>query len=246
MCIFEKKKQNMMIKYQIRGYQFISIFILTGLLILSCKDKQQEAKEVLVEQGNQTKEAIKSIESTKKTILCFGNSLTAGYGLDEKEAWPALLNKRLDSLALDYTVVNAGISGETSSGGLNRIDWVLNQKVDVFILELGANDMLRGLDINVTEVNLRNILKKVHDKYPGIPVVIAGMLAPPNMGADYEKQFKGIFAKLAKEFNGKLIPFFLQNVAGIESLNLPDRLHPNKEGQKIVLENVWLQLKDVL
>jgi len=235
-----------MIIKQFRGYKFYSVMMILCLLVLSCKDKQQEVKEVVPEQSNQTKEAIKSTESSKKTILCFGNSLTAGYGLDEKEAWPSLLNERLDSLDLDYKAVNAGISGETSSGGLNRIDWVLNQKVDVFILELGANDMLRGLDITVTEVNLRKLLKKVHAKYPGIPIIIAGLLAPPNMGAVYEKQFKGIYSKLAKEFNGLLIPFFLENVAGIESLNLPDQKHPNKEGQKVVLENIWKQLKKVL
>lgn len=216
------------------------------LLILSCKEKQQEAKEVVVEPINKTKEVIKSTENTKKTILCFGNSLTAGYGLDEKEAWPFLLNQKLDSLDFNYKVVNAGISGETSSGGLNRVDWVLNQKVDVFILELGANDMLRGLDINVTEINLRKILEKVHGKYPDIPIIVAGLLAPPNMGEKYEKQFKNIFSTLTKEFNGQLIPFFLQDVAGIKSLNLDDGLHPNKEGQKIVLQNVWTQLKKVL
>lgn len=246
MRIFEKKNSKMMIINLIRGYKASTLLLFASLLILSCKNKQQEVKEVVTDQTIQTKDVIKSTETVKKTILCFGNSLTAGYGLDEKEAWPSLLNMRLDSLKLGYKTVNAGISGETSSGGLNRIDWVLNQKVDVFILELGANDMLRGLDINVTEINLRQILKRVHAKYPGIPIVIAGMLAPPNMGVAYEKQFSGIFKKLANEFNGKLIPFFLANVAGIENLNLPDRLHPNAQGQKIVLENVWEQLKEVL
>lgn len=223
---------------------FIALLLIFNLI--GCKDKQDNQKEVVQEEVKKTKDDIKSTDDTKKTILCFGNSLTAGYGLDEKSAWPYLLERRLDSLSLDYTVVNAGISGETSSGGLNRIDWVLNQKVDVFILELGANDMLRGLDVNSTEKNLKGILEKVHEKYPGIPIVVAGMLAPPNMGKDYENKFKSIYSKLAKDFNAVLIPFFLEDVAGIESLNLPDGKHPNAKGQKIVLENVWSYLKKVL
>lgn len=220
--------------------------ILMCIILFSCNDKQAKTKEVVTENTNKTNNTIESTEDGKKTIICFGNSLTAGYGLDEKEAWPSLLQERIDSLSLDYKVVNAGISGETSSGGLNRINWVLNQKVDVFILELGANDMLRGLDITMTEKNLIGILDKVHEKNPGIPIIIAGMLAPPNMGEAYEAKFKGIYKKLAGEFNGELIPFFLDGVAGIDSLNLADGMHPNANGQHIVLENVWQQLKKVI
>lgn len=221
------------------------LFVLC-IILFSCNDKQVKPKEVVKENSNKTNIIKESTEDAKKTIICFGNSLTAGYGLDIKESWPSLLQNRIDSLDLGYKVVNAGISGETSSGGLNRIDWVLNQKVDIFILELGANDMLRGLDITMTEKNLKGILESVHKKNPGIPIIVAGMLAPPNMGEAYETQFKGIYKSLATDFNGELIPFFLNGVAGVDSLNLGDGIHPNAKGQYIVLENVWQQLKKVI
>ncbi len=226
------------------------IFIWAGLgfliLLSNCKNKQSKADEVDQIANKQTNETQKSIEETKMTLLCFGNSLTAGLGLNEEEAWPSLLQKRLDSLHLDYRVVNAGLSGETSSGGLNRIDWVLRQRPDIFILELGANDMLRGLDVQSTSENLNGILEKLLSKYPDCKIIIAGMMSPPNMGKTYEQAFNNIFPQLSKEFNAELIPFFLEGVAGVEELNLPDGKHPNAEGQRIVLENVWNSLKNLL
>jgi len=216
------------------------------MLLASCKDKQEEVKEVAQEKINETKQSTNTSKNNKKVILCFGNSLTAGYGLDEPQAWPSLLQNKIDSLNMDYTVVNAGLSGETSAGGLSRIDWVLNQNVDVFFLELGANDMLRGLDVTSTYNNLKGILDKVEAKYPGIPIVIAGMYAPPSMGPNYEQSFNKIFPDLAKSYNAKLIPFFLEKVAGIDSLNLPDHKHPNAKGQKLVLETVWASMENIL
>ena len=182
----------------------------------------------------------------RKYILFFGNSLTAGYGLDEDQSFPSLIQDRIDSLKLPFQVINGGLSGETSAGGLNRIDWVLRQQIDVFVLELGPNDALRGLDLKSTEANLRGILDEVLKKYPDIPIIIVGMEAPPNMGAEYTSAFRKIFPTLANDYHAHLIPFLLDGVGGIPELNLPDRMHPNAEGQKIVRENVWKVLKEVL
>ena len=228
-----------------RIYLGCCVFIF-ACFMTACQNKQQETTKDVVNNPTVSTVAVQVDDLDKKTILCFGNSLTAGYGLDENQAWPALLQKRLDSLSLPFKVVNAGLSGETSAGGLGRIDWVLNQKVDYFILELGANDMLRGLDVESTLVNLTGILKKVKEKNQDIKVIIAGMLSPPNMGPDYETKFNQIFPSLSKSFDAVYIPFFLEGVAGIDSLNLSDGKHPNAIGQYIVLENVWKKLQDVI
>jgi acyl-CoA thioesterase I len=174
-----------------------------------------------------------------KTVLFYGDSLTAGYGLSTEEAFPNLVGKKLNSNGKTVKVVNAGLSGETSAGGLSRIDWILRQPVDVFVLELGPNDGLRGLPLEQTEKNLQAIIDKVKGKYPKARIVIAGMMVPPNMGPDYTTKFKAIFPALAKKNNATLIPFLLQDVAGNEKLNLPDGIHPNAEGHKIVAENVY-------
>ncbi len=181
-----------------------------------------------------------------KTILFFGNSLTAGYGLDTEESFPSLIQKRIDSLKLGYTTVNAGLSGETTSGGKNRLDWVLNQKVDIFVLELGANDGLRGIPLNETRNNLQQIIDAVKDKNPETEIILAGMQIPPNMGETYTKEFRTIFPDLARKNGLELIPFLLEGVAGNPELNLPDGIHPTAEGQKIVRDNIWKVLKGVL
>jgi len=196
--------------------------------------------------GNITPEEKVATENMKKSILFFGDSLTAGYGLEEEESFPTLIQDRIDSLNMAYEVINAGLSGETSAGGKGRIDWVLNRPIDIFVLELGANDVLRGLDLDETNKNLRDILDVVTDRNPEVRIVIAGMEAPPNMGNDYTSQFRGIFKDLAEEYKAGLIPFLLDGVAGIPSLNLGDAKHPNAEGQKIVRENVWNILKQYL
>jgi acyl-CoA thioesterase-1 len=173
-----------------------------------------------------------------KTILFYGDSLTAGYGLSTEEAFPALIQKKLTEKGKAINVINAGLSGETSAGGLSRIDWVLRQPVDIFVLELGPNDGLRGLPLEQTEKNLQAIIDKVKAKYPKAKIVIAGMMVPPNIGPDYTAKFKAIFPALAKKNNASLIPFLLEDVAGNEKLNLPDGIHPNAEGHKIVASNV--------
>ena len=229
---------------------FFLLFLICLVPIIGCKDKPA-TKEVVAptteEKTNTSSNPTKMPENNnKKTILFFGDSLTAGYGLEEDESFPSLIQDRIDSLGLNYTVVNGGLSGETSAGGKGRIDWVLRSAIDVFVLELGANDVLRGLDLNETDKNLRAILETVNAKYVGIPIVIAGMQAPPNMGKDYTTQFENIFLNLAKEYKASLIPFLLEGVAGDPSLNLADAKHPNAKGQYIVRDNVWKVLKGVL
>lgn len=223
----------------------INLF-LVSLFSSACKDKQPQDKVVV---NNQMKVADNSTNESsikKKAILCFGNSLTAGYGLEENQAWPYLLQQRIDSLNLEYTLVNAGLSGETTAGGLNRIDWVLNREFDVFILELGANDMLRGIDVKSTASNLDSIIVKAKSHNPNVKVIIAGMLSPPNMGADYEQEFNSIFKNLQNKHDASLIPFFLEGVAGQADLNLPDAKHPNEKGQFVVLENVWKVIEPLI
>jgi acyl-CoA thioesterase-1 len=182
-----------------------------------------------------------------KTVLFFGDSLTAGYGLEDPEsAFPYLVEQKIDSLKLPYKVVSAGLSGETSAGGKNRIDWLLKQQMDVFVLELGANDGLRGLDVRETERNLQSILDQVKAKFPETKIVVTGMMVPPSMGTKYANAFKDIFPRLAKKNNAAFIPFLLEGVGGVPELNQGDGIHPTVEGHKILAENVWSVLKDVL
>ncbi len=187
-----------------------------------------------------------TVEGNRKNILFFGTSLTAGYGLDPTEAYPALIQNRMDSLRLNYKVINGGLSGETSAGGKGRIDWLLKQPVDIFVLELGANDGLRGIAVAETMKNLQDIIDRVKIKYPDAKLVMAGMQVPPNMGAKYAVDFKNMFPRLAEKNNMKLIPFLLDNVAGIPRLNQQDGIHPTAKGDKILANNVWVVLKKML
>ena len=168
------------------------------------------------------------------TILFLGDSLTAGYGLTVEESFPTIAGNILKSMGKNITVINAGISGETSAGGLSRMDWVLRQPVDILFLELGANDGLRGLPVSQTEKNLQAIIDKVKTKNKNTKVVLAGMMVPPNMGPDYSRAFGQVFKTLAAKNNCTLMPFLLDGVAGIEKLNQPDGIHPNRDGHKIV------------
>jgi acyl-CoA thioesterase-1 len=182
-----------------------------------------------------------------KTIVFFGDSLTAGYGLPQlSQSFPSLIQDKINSLHLDYKTVNAGNSGETSSGGLSRIDWVLRQHVDVFVLELGANDGLRGIPVVNTQKNLQAIIDKVKTKYPAVKLVLLGMQVPPNLGKTYTDAFKAMYPALAQKNNTALVPFLLKGVGGEPSLNQGDGIHPNEAGEKIVAENVWAVLKGQL
>jgi acyl-CoA thioesterase-1 len=185
--------------------------------------------------------------SSTKTILVFGDSLTAGYGLDDQsEAYPSVLQTKIDSAKLPYTIVNGGLSGETSAGGKSRIDWLLKQHVDVFVLELGANDGLRGIPVKETEQNLQTIINRVKAKYPKAKLVMLGMQVPPNMGATYVTDFKEMFPKLATKNNMTLVPFLLQGVGGVRALNQKDGIHPTAAGAKILAANVWQVIKNIL
>ena len=183
---------------------------------------------------------------TKKNIIFFGDSLTAGYGVSPNQAFPALIGHRIDSLHLPYQIVNAGVSGETSAGGKSRINWVLRQPVSIFVLELGGNDGLRGIPLSGTTANLQAIINAVKTRYPDARIVIAGMQIPPNMGKDYGTAFRDLFPKLATANKAALIPFLLQNVGGNPQLNQGDGIHPTAAGHKIVAENVWRVLAPLL
>jgi len=219
-------------------------YILCLSLSTSCgESKQKEASTSVTQESTNNQPDSKTNE---KVILCFGNSLTAGMGLNVEDAFPAVLQQKLDSLGLRYKVVNAGVSGETTAGGKNRVAWILNQKVDIFILELGANDGLRGISPAETKNNLQAIIDVVREKNADTEIILAGMQMPPNLGEKYTTKFKNIFPELADENNIELIPFILENVAGIPELNQADGIHPTVEGQKILAENVWEVLEDIL
>ncbi|WP_225871032.1 arylesterase [Pedobacter frigiditerrae] len=218
---------------------------LMGIIVLACvvaacgntKDENEKSEAAAVK--NQT-------ETKLRNILFFGTSLTAGYGLDPSEAYPTLIQQKIDSLKLPYKVINAGLSGETSAGGKGRVDWLLKQKIDVFVLELGANDGLRGIPVAETTKNLQFIIDQVKKKYPNAKMVLAGMQMPPSMGLTYTNQFREVFPKLASKNGMVLIPFLLDKVGGNAKLNQKDGIHPTAQGAKILAENVWAKLEGVL
>ncbi len=179
-------------------------------------------------------------------ILCLGTSLTAGEGLVPEQAYPALLQDRIEAEGLRYRVVNAGVSGETSAGALSRIDWLLKRKVAVLVLETGANDGLRGHDPEAMRANIQAILDRVSRETPPPSVLLVGMEALTNYGADYRRRFRAVFPALAERNGARLLPFLLEGVAGVPDLNQPDGLHPNAEGQRRVAESVWKALRPLL
>jgi acyl-CoA thioesterase I len=215
----------------------VSLIALTG-----CNNNKQNTSP-----AQQSDTSVHAVSATKvKTILFFGNSLTAGYGVDPSEAFPALIQNKIDSLKLNYKVINGGVSGETSAGGNGRVDWILRQPVDIFVLELGGNDGLRGIPLPETKKNLQSIIDKVKAKYPEAKLVLAGMQIPPNMGQQYATEFKNLYPDMGAKNNIPVIPFLLQGVGGDEKLNQQDGIHPTAEGHKIVAENVWKILKGEL
>ena len=217
--------------------------IIAGIIILfsACTNNKKSQDS---NQNNTTKKTV--TVTKKKTIVFYGNSLTAGYGVSPSEAFPAIIQKKIDSLGLPYNVINAGVSGETSSGGKTRIDWILRESIDIFILELGANDGLRGTPLSETKKNLQDIIDKVKARYPGSKLIFAGMEIPPNMGQAYTTEFRNIYTDLAAKNKMTLIPFLLEGVGGEPELNQADGIHPTAEGHLIVAENVWKQLEKLL
>jgi acyl-CoA thioesterase-1 len=178
-------------------------------------------------------------------MMFLGTSLTAGYGLPAEEAFAALIQESLDADNLAYEVVNAGVSGDTSAGGLARIDWLLRTPISILIVELGANDMLRGLGIAAMRSNLRQILQRARAKYPDVQFVIAGMRAAPNLGPEYAREFDATYPLLASEYDATLIPFLLDGVVAVRSLNQPDGIHPTAEGHRLIAEAIWPTLAEV-
>jgi acyl-CoA thioesterase-1 len=184
----------------------------------------------------------------RHTIVFFGDSLTAGYGLEDpaQDAYPALIQRRIDSERLPWRVVNAGLSGDTTAAGLRRVDWVLRQPVDLFILALGGNDGLRGITPEVTEANLRAIIVRVRARRPSATVLLAGMRMPPNMGEDYTKHFASVFPSAAKNEHADLIPFLLEGVGGRPEFNQADGMHPNAAGHALIAGALWPILRPYL
>lgn len=182
-----------------------------------------------------------------KTMVFFGDSLTAGYGLESAdEAFPALIQERLQATGQPWRVVNAGLSGETTAGGLRRLDWILKQPVDIFVLELGGNDGLRGIAPASSRSNLQAMITRIRERYPNVKLVLAGMQMPANMGVDYTRPFAAMYPDLARENHLTLIPFLLEGVGGVANLNQADGIHPTAAGHKIVADTIWRTLQPLL
>ena len=191
--------------------------------------------------------AVAAPAAETKSIIFFGDSITAGYGLESAdEAFPALIQRKLDAAGRPWRVVNAGLSGETTAGGLRRLDWILRQPVDIFVLELGGNDGLRGIPLESSLSNLQTMIERIRAKYPPAIIVLAGMQIPTNLGPDYTRQFAAMYPELARKNHTVLIPFLLEGVGGVPSLNQADGIHPTAEGHKIVAETVWRTLQPLL
>jgi acyl-CoA thioesterase-1 len=181
-----------------------------------------------------------------KTVVFLGDSLTAGLGVPSSEAFSTLIAEKIRAAGLPFEVENAGLSGDTSAGGLRRIEWILQRRIDVLVLELGANDGLRGLDLKSMKANLQAIIDKTRAKNPEVKIVLAGMQVPPNLGAEYASGFEKVYAELARENNAALIPFLLEGVGGHRELNQQDLIHPSAAGHRIVAELVWRTLEPIL
>ncbi|MDZ7805701.1 MAG: arylesterase [Gracilimonas sp.] len=187
--------------------------------------------------------SVQAQSSDQNSILFFGDSITAGLGVDKSQAFPALIQQKVDSAGMNYEVINGGLSGETSAGGLRRIDWVLQRKVDVFVLELGGNDGLRGIELSSTKDNLQQIIEKVKAKYPDVQIILAGMQVPPNLGQEYTKQFESMYPELAEVNDLPLIPLILDKIGGNEDFMQGDGIHPTPKGHKVIAETIWKKLE---
>ncbi len=226
--------------------QFNSIFTVFVLLILAiysaaCGSSSFAGKTYDVDRPLVLPDAVEA----RPKIVAFGDSLTAGFGLAEIESYPFLLQQRLDSEGLKFEVVNAGVSGDTSLGGLERIDWVLEQEnVEVLILALGANDLLRGIPVEKMRNNLDGIIRKAKQK--NVKILLCGMLAPPSMGAEYQREYTAAFPDLADKYDVAYLPFLLEGIALQRELNQADGIHPNAEGTRLMTENIYKELKPLL
>jgi acyl-CoA thioesterase-1 len=216
-------------------------------LMIGCGDDSRNAAPppATTDAGRSDTTAARADEP--RNVLFLGTSLTAGYGLPSPDdAYPALIQEKIDSAGLPFRVINAGVSGETSAGALRRVDWLLRQPFDVLVLETGANDMLRGMDLDSTAANIAAIVERVRAARPGVRIVLAGMMAPPNLGREYVERFDGLYPELAERHDLVLVPFLLRDVGGVASLNQADGIHPNEKGETLLARNVWEVLEPVL
>ena len=228
--------------------KFSTLYILIAATVLCWSCTSEEEPEPR-DAGTPTADTVRSsadVPDSAGVILFLGNSLSAGAGVDPQEAFPHLIQERIDSLGWNFRVVNAGLSGETSSGGLRRIDWLLRDSLEVLVLELGGNDGLRGIPIEVTKENLAQIIEKTRDRYPDARIVLAGMQIPPNLGHEYTQDFREMYPALASEYETELIPFLLEGVGAVDSLMQSDGIHPTAAGHEVAAENVWNTLEPTL
>ncbi len=212
-----------------------------GVALLGC-GSSDEQQEVVRARAN----GVSPAGDAQPVVAFLGTSLTAGQGVAADEAFPALIQHKIDSAGLRYRVVNAGVSGETSAGGLRRIDWLLEEPVAVLVIELGANDGLRGLSLEALRDNLQQIVDRTVGRRPNARILIAAMEAPPNMGRGFTTAFRQVFIDVAQENDAALVPFLLAGVAGVPELNQPDGIHPTAEGQRMMAERVWEVLEPEL
>ena len=220
--------------------------IVGAVLVLLAACARRETAGEAGEAGGASRAGAIAETPAPPAIVFLGTSLTAGLGLDPDDAFPALVQRKIDSAGLRYTVVNAGVSGESSAGAVRRIDWILRQPPAVLIVETGANDGLRGQDPDSLKANIQHIIDQVRRESPSTTIILAGMEALPNLGADYVSRFRKVYPALAGSNHIRLIPFLLDGVAGIDSLNQQDGIHPTEAGAKIVADNVWRVLRTEL
>ena len=216
------------------------------LLLLQLLAACQSSPETATAPPPAARPAAPAATTAKPRLLFFGNSLTAGYGVEPEEAFPALIGQKIDSAGLKYEVINAGLSGETTAGGRSRVGWVLRQPVAVFVLELGGNDGLRGLPLTATRANLQAIIDTVRQRSPQAKIVLAGMQIPPNLGQSYARDFQKIYPELAAKNHLPLIPFLLVGVGGDVKLNQRDGIHPTPAGHRLVARTVWATVRPLL
>ena len=190
--------------------------------------------------------AAASAPAKERVLVVLGDSLSAGFGVDPNEAWPARIQEKIREAGLPWKLVNAGVSGDTSAGGLRRLDWILRRPVDALLIELGGNDGLRGLPLEATRTNLQSVIERTRAKHPEARIVLAGMRMPENFGEAYTRTFEALYRDLAEKHRVALVPFLLDGVGGRPEFNLPDQIHPNTEGHRRVATNVWNVLRPLL
>lgn len=217
--------------------------LLTAALLAACSPEQPSSPR---QPAVQPPDTLQLLHPSAMTVLCLGDSLTEGSGLDRSQAFPARLQEKIDALHWKFTVINAGLGGDTTAAALRRLDWFLQRRIDVLILALGGNDGLRGLPLAEIRRNLGAIISKTTARYPEVTVVVAGIQIPPNYGTRYVREFRDLFPEVAAKHGALLIPFLLEGVGGRPELNFPDGIHPNGRGQKIVAENVWKIIEPLL